>query len=98
MVKKVSIIIVNWKNLEDSINCIESILDLQGVKFFDIYFVDNNSEDKTPEKISKFILKKGFTSLNDRKKISSRDATIESFSYKQIEQDINFFLSLQMQI
>lgn len=49
----ISIVIVSWKVKEQVINCLQSIYDSIGNISFEIFLVDNNSGDGTPEIVTK---------------------------------------------
>ncbi|MEJ5173571.1 MAG: glycosyltransferase family 2 protein [Hydrogenothermaceae bacterium] len=55
--EKTAIVVLNWNNWEDSKVCIDSLLQMS-CRSFDIYFVDNNSEDGSVEKIVSFLKEK----------------------------------------
>lgn len=49
------IVILNYKNWEDTIKCIDSILYINRFKAFQIYIVDNNSENNSVEELDAYI-------------------------------------------
>ncbi len=53
---KVSIVIVNWNNYKDTIECLKSLLKLQ-YKKYKIIIVDNNSMDNSVENLCQYCIK-----------------------------------------
>ncbi|MCE7699531.1 MAG: glycosyltransferase family 2 protein [Methanobacterium paludis] len=53
MEPKVSIIILNWNGWKDTIECLESIYQIDYLNY-DVIVIDNNSENDSIEKISKY--------------------------------------------
>jgi len=53
--KKIGIIILNWNNYDDTKKCVESVLLIKNKVEFnvEIYLIDNNSSDKSGEKLKK---------------------------------------------
>ena len=50
---KVSIIILNWNNWKDTIECLESLYKIIYPNY-DVILVDNGSEDKSIERIKEY--------------------------------------------
>ena len=53
MEPKVSIIILNWNGWEDTIECLESLFQID-YNNYTVVLVDNNSQDESIEKIRKY--------------------------------------------
>jgi len=53
---KIAIIILNYQNFEDTIDCVKSILSVsKKYNIFDLYIVDNASPNQSGEKLSQFV-------------------------------------------
>ncbi|MBI2626940.1 MAG: glycosyltransferase family 2 protein [Parcubacteria group bacterium] len=56
LLKKTSVIILNWNDFPDTINCIESVLKSKTDNFnLDIMVIDNGSTDESPKQLRLFI-------------------------------------------
>jgi GT2 family glycosyltransferase len=53
MNSKVAVIILNWNGWEDTIECLESVFQIQ-YPHYQVFLVDNNSEDESVEKIRSY--------------------------------------------
>lgn len=62
---KIGIVILNWNSAEDTIECIESIINQIKLEYIDIVIVDNNSYEKDLKKLRQYILKKKGTIINE---------------------------------
>ena len=50
---KLAIVVLTWRDLENTIKCLEFIYQ-QKYKYFKVFVIDNNSQDNTFEKIKKW--------------------------------------------
>lgn len=87
MYSKVSIIILNWNGWKDTVECLESLYQINYPNF-DLILVDNNSEDNSIEKIRKYCegnlkLKSDFLNYTDNKPIK-----LFEYGKKDIEKNI----------
>ncbi len=82
MQPKVSIIVLNWNNWKDTIECLESLYRIE-YKNFNIILVDNGSDDDSVEKIREYVkgnleLKSDFFNFNKN---------IKPLNYIELEKD-----------
>ncbi len=60
---RVSIVVLNWNRWKDTIECLESLWEIN-YPFFDIIVVDNHSDDESLRKIREYIISKLGSGLN----------------------------------
>ena len=53
-ISKVSIVLINWNNSSDTIECLESLKEIS-YPDYNIFLLDNNSEDNSQEEITKYL-------------------------------------------
>jgi GT2 family glycosyltransferase len=93
-IPKVAIIILNWNNANDTIECLESVLKSK-YDSFTIFLIDNNSGDNSVVKIEQWL------SGEQKAKIKTKfpelvfPAVQKPVSHQIIENDIQDFLSAQ---
>lgn len=80
---KVVIVIVNWNGWEDTIECLESLFEID-YENFDIIIVDNHSQDKATERIHDFALKK-FGGKTDFFNKEDQKLVVKEFVEKEAE-------------
>ena len=86
----VAIVIVNWNNPKDTVECIDSVM-LMDYSPLDIIIVDNGSSDGSAEKISDHLLKTRDHPLIKEKKIAEEKM---SFTAKEIPNETNHRIHL----
>jgi len=94
----VSIIILNWNGWQDTIECLESALNLNYAKF-NIILIDNNSTDDSVERISNWLTGKieehittNFPRLIEpytKKPVAFKIADLSDWKKLQLSRDIN---------
>ena len=90
---KVIVIILNWNNSEDTIQCLESVLKSEYINL-DVVVVDNGSSDDSVQKIKTFFeknldLKSDFLDLEiDGNKIKVIEYLIDSENFSKIKKDL----------
>lgn len=84
---KVSIIIINWNGWKDTIECLESLYNIN-YPLFDVIIVDNNSTDGSIDKISEYINGSTFTSKSIEKTVPTK-VKLESISYSRKTEKFN---------
>lgn len=83
-VKLVYIIVLNWKNADDTIACVKSLFAME-YKQFRVVICDNNSPDKSYDKIKKSILNITSQCLDNKKLVElNKESSLE-----HIANDIN---------
>lgn len=90
MMPKVSIIILNWNGWEDTIECLESVYQIDYPNY-DVILVDNGSQDLSVKKIREYV--KGNSIINskfikiEKKTIDLIEITNEYLNYKSNHMD-----------
>lgn len=83
MISKVSIVILNWNNWKDTIECLESLYQIN-YSNYDVTVIDNSSDDDSIEKIKEYCIGKA---IPDSKffEYTSNNKPIEIFEYTKKE-------------
>ena len=55
MIKKIAVILINWKGVKDTLESLESILSQNRIDAFRVVIVDNNSGDGSVQRISSYM-------------------------------------------
>ena len=77
MEPKIPIIILNWNGIDDTIECLDSVMKLNGDNYV-VYLIDNNSEIEQQEKIKELF------SANDKVKLRF-NKTNKGFTHAHID-------------
>jgi GT2 family glycosyltransferase len=87
---KVSIIILNWNGWKDTIECLESLYQIN-YNNYEVILVDNDSKDESIEKIKEWA--KGNIEVNSKFfKYNKKNKPIKVFEYSKEELENNKYL------
>ena len=77
---RVNIIILNYNCWDDSIDCIKSVLN-STYKDFQIFLIDNNSSNKSEEKLIQYLSENSVNSLS----LKNKDKALEYQYFRGVE-------------